>query len=232
MKDRQHRRRRKNRFDEQFVGRTIRMLESPPYRVLSLAGHRVLARLEIELARHGGFENGKLPVTHEQFIAYGVRKDTVSVAIREVEKLGFVEVTDSGQGGNREFRRPAAFRLTYLPAGGAKPTHEWQHIETRAVARDLARAARPKNRKSPPKSCPFHPTNRGATIDAFHPTNRGVVSPHDSGGTSRISAVSRAAQSASARVAPPQQSAARALSGAPRALRGSGGKAPWRNDTF
>jgi hypothetical protein len=41
--------------------RLIEMLRSPAYRALSRAAHQVLARIEIELADHGGMDNGKLP---------------------------------------------------------------------------------------------------------------------------------------------------------------------------
>jgi hypothetical protein len=38
------------------------MLGSPAYRVLRLTAHRIIARLEIELAHHGGTDNGRLPL--------------------------------------------------------------------------------------------------------------------------------------------------------------------------
>ena len=38
----------------QFAPRTIEMMASPAYRALSLSGHRVLSRAEIEFAAHGG----------------------------------------------------------------------------------------------------------------------------------------------------------------------------------
>lgn len=41
--------------------RLIEMLRSPTYRALSRAAHQVLARIEIELADHGGMDNRKLP---------------------------------------------------------------------------------------------------------------------------------------------------------------------------
>jgi hypothetical protein len=47
----------------QFAPRTIDMLRSSAWSVLSLSGRRVIDRLEIELADHGGTDNGKLPCT-------------------------------------------------------------------------------------------------------------------------------------------------------------------------
>ena len=59
------RRGRRTTIAGQFNWRLIEMLESPAFRVLSQSGHRVLARLEIELAHHGGNDNGKLPTTFD-----------------------------------------------------------------------------------------------------------------------------------------------------------------------
>jgi hypothetical protein len=83
--------RRKNRIAGQFSARTIEMMEAPAFQVLSLTGHRILDRIEIEHAHHGGNDNGKLPVTFDQFVEYGIHRHTVAPALREVCALGFVE---------------------------------------------------------------------------------------------------------------------------------------------
>ena len=69
---------RKNRIAGQFAARTIAMLESPAFQVLSLAGHRVLARIEIEFAHHGGNDNGRLPVTFNHFAEYGMDRHAIA----------------------------------------------------------------------------------------------------------------------------------------------------------
>jgi hypothetical protein len=144
--------RRRNQISEQFTWRKLRMLESPAFRVLNLTEHRVLARIEIELRHHGGFDNGKLPVTFADFEAYGVgnRRCTAS-GIRVVCALGFVERTAAGRAGNREFRTPNKFRLTYQPVDRAKETDEWARIQTIEQAEAIAKAARaarkPRRRK-------------------------------------------------------------------------------------
>ena len=71
-----------------------RLLESPAMRALNLAAIRVMHRLEVEHMNHGGAENGRLIVTHDQFIEWGVPRNAVSPAIRELVALGFVEVTE------------------------------------------------------------------------------------------------------------------------------------------
>ena len=135
-------RRRRTTIDEQFIARTVPLLQSPAYRALSLSAHRVLSRIELEHAHHGGADNGKLPVTYNDFVEYGVDRHAISAAIRECVALGFLEITEQGRAGNAEFRTPNKFRLTYIYSGHPKPTHEWQHIETEEQAATLAQHAR------------------------------------------------------------------------------------------
>jgi len=119
------------------------MLESPAYRVLSLSAHRILDRLEIELAHHGGTDNGKLPCTYDDFVAHGIDRHAIAPAIRELVALGFVEVTEKGRAGNAEFRSPNKYRLTYRHVGRLpEPTDEWRRIDTLALAAEIAKAAR------------------------------------------------------------------------------------------
>jgi hypothetical protein len=121
------------------------MLESPAYRALSLSAHRAMARIEIELAYHGGNDNGHLPVTFEHFSTYGIHHNAVAPAIRELEALGFVRVTERGRGGNAEHRQPNKYFLTFAHGRGScssPPTHDWREIKTMEEAMEIARAAR------------------------------------------------------------------------------------------
>jgi len=135
-------RRNRNKIDGQFAPRTVEMLRSYPYRVLSQSAHRVLARIEIEFADHGGTDNGKLPITYADFIDYGLDRHAIGPAIDECEALGFIEVTERGRSGNAEFRKPNLFRLTYRYTERAAPTNEWRRINTREEAIAIALAAR------------------------------------------------------------------------------------------
>jgi hypothetical protein len=205
-------------YSGQFAGRLCRMLESPAYKVLSLAAHRVLARLEIELMRHGGNENGRLTVTYRQFEDYGVHKDSVAAAIRETVALGFVEVTERGCAGNAGYGKANQYRLTYRAAEGhpADGSHEWQRIKAVEDALAIQKASRrppPINvlkrggnrvRKIKPQS-PFlgvtsptvdtqiRPRNRGATGPISHPRNRGASSISRSEGSAAAPAARPAA---------------------------------------
>jgi hypothetical protein len=121
------------------------MIESPAYRSLSLSAHRVISRIEVELGHHGGNDNGKLPVTKEHFIEYGISNDAVAPAIREAEALGFIKVTERGRGGNAEHRKPNLFFLTFAYGRDSRaepPTHDWRKFKTIEDAAATALAAR------------------------------------------------------------------------------------------
>ena len=146
---------RRTKIAGQFAARTIEMMASPAFRVLSLSARRVLDRLEIELAHHGGQDNGKLPVTYQHFHEYGIHRHAIGPGIRECAALGFVEITERGRAGNAEFRTPNLFRLTYKPTRVEGPTDDWRSLGSIEGAEALARAARaaspqnlmPKGRK-------------------------------------------------------------------------------------
>ena len=112
---------RRTKIGGQFAPRLIEMLESPAMAVLSLSGHRLLNRIEIEMGHHGGTENGKLPVTYADFVHYGIDRHAIAPAIREAVALGLVEVTEQGRAGNAEFRSPSLYRLTFRHTERSEP---------------------------------------------------------------------------------------------------------------
>lgn len=134
--------RKRTKIGGQFAPRTIEMLRSPAMRVLSLSGRRVLDRIEIEMADHGGTENGRLPVTFADFEAFGIDRHAIAPALREAQALGFVEVTERGRAGNAEYRSPSLYRLTYRHTARQGPTDEWRKFETMEAALEAARSAR------------------------------------------------------------------------------------------
>ena len=150
---------RRSTIGGQFAPRRIDMLESPAYCVLSLSARRVLDRIEIELAHHGGSDNGKLPITYDDFVKYGLHRHAIGPAIRELVMLGFVEITEPGRAGNAEHRKPNLFRLTYRPSEGVRGdgSHEWKKISEEAAA-VVARLARSPRRSPKTNSqCQFLP---------------------------------------------------------------------------
>lgn len=138
---------------KQWAWLSIEALELPAYRALSLSGHRILARIQIEHAHHGGTSNGKLPVTFRDFHAYGIHPNAIAPAIREVAALGFIRITREGVASSaKEYRVSNMFALTYLPANdyADAPTHDWRRhktIEDAEAAARTARSAPPRNSK-------------------------------------------------------------------------------------
>src|SRR5262249_46295166 len=134
-------RNRRTQIDGQFAARLIDMLRSPAWCILSLSERRILDRIEIELADHGGMDNGKLPITYDDFQRYGIHRHCIAQGIRECAALGFLEITEAGRAGNADWRKPNLFRLTYKHTNHTGPTHEWRKI-TADEAKAVARAAR------------------------------------------------------------------------------------------
>ncbi len=118
------------------------MLESPAYRVLSLSARRVLDRIGIEQCSHGGADNGRLPVTFQDFEDYGIDRHSILDAIKECEALGFIEITQRGRAGIGEFRKPNVFRLTYLTTPPKAATNEWRVFESIAEAKAAKQTAK------------------------------------------------------------------------------------------
>jgi hypothetical protein len=86
-------------------------LESAAYRSLSVNGRKALDRLMIEHIGHGRTRNGKLIVTHEQFIDYGVTCDFVADALDELAYKGLLKM-EKGRAGNGT-AHPTIYTLTF-----------------------------------------------------------------------------------------------------------------------
>jgi hypothetical protein len=141
----------RNAVAQFYTSRPVELLNSPAFRVISRAAHLALARIEIELRQHAGNGNGKLIVTKEQFVKYGIHQDSIAPALRELEDLGILFIKH-GRGGNAEHREPNRFFLNYLC--GAIDAHEqitdaWKRFRTVDDAEQTARKAR--NAKDPNK---------------------------------------------------------------------------------
>jgi hypothetical protein len=123
------------------------MIESPAWQVLSLSGRRVLDRIEIEHGHHGGNDNGKLPITFDNFEEFGISRKSIAPGMREVLALGFAKITYRGRPSESDFGRHAnRFQLTYMPVrrGGrwSEATDEWKQIKTIEEALKIAQEAR------------------------------------------------------------------------------------------
>ena len=134
----------RNSISGQFAARLNEMLESPAFRVLSLSAHRMLARIEVELGRHGGNDNYSLPITYEDFMDYGIDRGSIAPAERELKALGFIRIVH-GRAGNADNRRANLYGMTFVHARDSRqnpPTHEWRAFRTIEEAKKVAQEAR------------------------------------------------------------------------------------------
>jgi hypothetical protein len=129
---------------EPFIWMTRQMLESPAYRVLSGGGHGVVARVALEHMAHGASLNGSLPVTYNDFEAYGIRRRSIRQFLEEAVVLGFVARTQKGRKAIGEFEgAPALYRVTWLPThDGQAATNDWMKFATVEDAKQAVRKAR------------------------------------------------------------------------------------------
>jgi hypothetical protein len=144
-----------SRIAGQFIAHPVALLKSPAYRALNIHEHRVLTRIEIEHAAHAGKDNGKLPVTFDDFEHYGVGRRYIGPAIAALAGLGFLEVMQKGRASNGEFRAPSLYRLTYLHTD-TPPTNEWARIrsltEAEAIVGPRRRRESREHRRPTPRA--------------------------------------------------------------------------------
>jgi hypothetical protein len=135
---------RKQRWLGAFVPHRLEMLISPAWQQAPRPLRRLIERLEIEHLRHGGFNNGELYVSYNQFVAFGLSKKSIRPTLDLGQALGLIEViqdVDVIPGDRKSDLRPEnKYRLTYVPAKGKQsPTDEWKAISADRAERLLNR---------------------------------------------------------------------------------------------
>ena len=176
----------RNILAEFYSSRPVELIAIPAMRVLTRAAHLVLLRIELELRRHAGQANGRLIVTDLQFIEFGVHKESVAPALRELGALGIIRI-NHGRGGNAEHRKANRFLLNYLC--GAVDAHEeitnsWTWFKTVDDAEKVARSARSAkdpnkvaySRQNATRKKNSHPRKPGVKTGNSHPRKPGVQS--------------------------------------------------------
>jgi hypothetical protein len=120
------------------------MLESPAWRALTGNAMKVVLRIALEHLKHGGVENGLLPVTYQNFVQWGVRRNAIREAIVVAINLGWIDKTSTGEVPWRgDIRRPSTFALTWLPRhNGTLASNRWTRIKSDADAKAAIRAAK------------------------------------------------------------------------------------------
>jgi hypothetical protein len=114
---------RPNSIVGQFTAYPVEMLEGPAWRALSTTAKRCIERIAIELAHHGGRDNGELKVSNRRFRDYGVPMARIKPALAEAVALGFIEMTPGHASKNPDYGRAAQFRILFLNCIGPLPDH-------------------------------------------------------------------------------------------------------------
>jgi len=114
---------------DSFVMHRRVMYESDAYRSLGKVEMKILARLEIELMSHRGTINGRMICTYDDFVEYGIRRNSILPGLRKLARVGLLHITQRGWISST--RNPHHYQLTYLPhhdVNGNKigPTDEWK----------------------------------------------------------------------------------------------------------
>jgi hypothetical protein len=137
------------------------MLESEPWRALTLSGRLVLDRLMIEHMAHAGTQNGELIVTYDQFLAFGISsRRAVAQGIEIAVALGFLDITARGYRAFGSARRPARYGLTWLPrCDGTLASNRWKRFssseEAEAAVKAIISARRARRTRATPASIPL-----------------------------------------------------------------------------
>jgi hypothetical protein len=158
---------------------TADMLTSPAWRNLTGNAMKVVMRIALEHLRHGSLENGKLPVTYQDFVRWGVRKNSIREALLVAIHLGWIDRTSVGDvpWDGSDLRRPSTYGLTWLPQHtGASASNRWTRIKTdldakTAISRAKTQLAQLRrlplsfNRQKKPSSTPKDVTGTGNDFD-------------------------------------------------------------------
>src|SRR6516164_10889977 len=132
-------------YEGPYVVHRGKMLESDAYRSLGKTELKILARLELELMRHRGTNNGRIICTYDDFAEYGIRRRSISRGLRNLRRVGLLEVTQRGR--RDALRNPHHYRLPYLvshdEAGNIiPPPDEWKKYRQKPSKTVIQRKSR------------------------------------------------------------------------------------------
>lgn len=114
---------------ETWLWITQDMLESPAWRAMPSSARTILDRIILEHMHHAGRLNGSLPVTRQQFVEYGARRNSVGPAIELLIRLGWIVRTSKGHRSAGSDRAPSTYAVTWLPfADEAVPLNTWKRV--------------------------------------------------------------------------------------------------------
>lgn len=98
-----------------FVTSPMALLDAEVFHALSPYALKAFMRILTEHGRHAGKENGRLIVTYQNFVDYGIPRSRVRPALNELHHAGIIRFCDpEDRYKNTVGRPPNVFRLTFL----------------------------------------------------------------------------------------------------------------------
>jgi hypothetical protein len=165
-------------YEGPYVVHRRKMLESDAYKSLGKTEMKILARLEIELMRHRGTNNGRIICTYDDFAKYGIRRPSIPIGLRQLRRVGLLVVTQRGR--RDALRNPHHYRLPYLAtyddAGNIiAPTDEWKKYRSNTTkkTKQNGRSAQKSGNENVPgtgnENVPMAPGNtRNENVPTFY----------------------------------------------------------------
>jgi len=124
---------------EPWVWMTAEMLASPAWAALSNHARKVIDRVMVEHMAHGGRENGALPVTYDDLVKVGLRRNRIASAIAEAVALGFIDHQRGRPAGGEAKGHAQVFRLTWMRSkDGESATNRWKPLDRSEADRRAA----------------------------------------------------------------------------------------------
>jgi hypothetical protein len=128
---------------QSWIWWTKEMYESVAFQ--ELVKHRaariVVDRVAYEHLRQGGKENGRLKITFDNFVAWGMSRSSVGNAVAIAQALGFIRLVKRGRASFEDLRYPGEYAVTWQVIGSDLQTNTWRWIWSEDAAKAKIAAA-------------------------------------------------------------------------------------------
>jgi hypothetical protein len=121
---------RPNTIQGQFRYHTIDFVASPVWRALSLSERKILDRIDLELASHGGRDNGDLIITRRDFADFGVSPKAQLRGIAGLVALGPIKWMPGHASPDPAHGRAARFGILYRSTLNGPSEEQWRRFKT------------------------------------------------------------------------------------------------------
>jgi hypothetical protein len=128
---------------QSWIWWTKEMYESPAFQ--ELVKHKgalvVVNRIAYEHLCQGGKENGRLKVTFDNFVFWGIGRTRIGDNVAIAEALGFVKLVKRGLASFEDLRYPSEHAITWQGIGAEPPTNDWKRVWSPEAAKAKVDAA-------------------------------------------------------------------------------------------